>query len=129
MKIIISESQQKLLTESKSLYSAQNLVDQSFEEYKEWCENEWLSPVLCDYIDVIEEIKVVSSKKTSMTTRDVKTNFWLIDIDIYFSSLRGYIDFDPFIKNLQYILRRSFSMDNIILTLREEINNDKDPNW
>ena len=128
MKIIISESQQKFLTESKSLYSAQNLVDQSFEEYKEWCENEWLSPILCDYIDVIEEIKVVSSKKTSITTRDIKTNYWLIDIDIYYSSLK-HVDFDFFIKNLQYILRSAFSMDNIILTLGEDINNNKDPNW
>lgn len=128
MKIIISESQQKFLTESKSLYAPQNLVDQSFEEYKEWCENDWLSPIICDYIDVIEEIKVVSSKKTSITTRNIKTNYWLIDIDIYYSSL-NHVDFDLFIKKLEYILRRSFGMDNIILTLGEDINNNKDPNW
>lgn len=128
MKIIISESQQKFLTESKSLYAPQNLVDQSFEEYKEWCENVWLSPIACNYIDVIEEIKVVSSKKTSITTRNIKTNYWLIDIDIYYSSL-NHVDFDLFIKKLEYILRRSFGMDNIILTLREEIKDNKDPNW
>lgn len=42
MKIIITEQQQKILTESKSLESAQNLIDQAFEELKENCEKNWV---------------------------------------------------------------------------------------
>jgi hypothetical protein len=38
MKIIISEQQQKLLTESKSIELAQNLINQAFDELKENCE-------------------------------------------------------------------------------------------
>ena len=101
MKIIITEKQQKLLTESKSLESAQNLIDQVFDELKENCENNSVIDYYCVQMETVEEVKVVSSNKGSTITRDKKTNFWLIDVDIHYSSL-GYTPFDYFIHQLQY---------------------------
>ena len=84
MKIIISEQQQKLLTESKSIELAQNLINQAFDELKENCEKNWVEQYACDQMETVEEVKVVSSDKGSTITRDKKTNFWLIQVDIYY---------------------------------------------
>ena len=129
MKIIISERQQKLLTESKSIESAQNLIDQAIEELKENCENNFFKDdYACDQMEVVEEVKVVSSNKGSTITRNKKTNFWLIDVDVYYSSL-GYTPLDDFIYQLQYDAREIVGSRNIIINIREEINSNKDPNW
>jgi hypothetical protein len=128
MKIIITESQQKLLTELKSLESAQNLIDQAFDEVKENCENNFVNDYSCDQMETVEKIKVVSSNKGSTITIDQKTNFWLIDVDIHYSSL-GYTPFDDFIYQLQYETREIVGARNVIINIREEINSNKDPNW
>lgn len=128
MKIIISERQQKILTESKSLESAQNLIDQAFEELKENCEKNWVEQYACDQMETVEEVKVVSSNKGSTITRDQKTNFWFIEVDIYYSSL-GYTPFEDFIYQLQYEVRQIVGARNVIITIRGLINSKKDPNW
>jgi hypothetical protein len=128
MKIIITGRQQKLLTESKSIESAQNLIDQAFDEVKENCEKNWVEQYACDQMETVEEVKVVSSNKGTTITRNEKTNFWLIDVDIHYSSL-GYTPFDDFIYQLQYEVREIVGARNIIITLREQINSNKDPNW
>ena len=129
MKIIITERQQKLLTESKGIESAQNLIDQAIEELKENCENNFFKDdYACDQMEVVEEVKVVSSNKGSTITRNQKTNFWLIDVDVYYSSL-GYTPLDDFIYQLQYDAREIVGSRNIIINIREEINSNKDPNW
>ncbi len=128
MKIIITEKQQKLLTESKKLESAQNLIDQAFEELKENCEKNWVKQYACDQMETVEEVKVVASEKGSTTTKDKKTNFWLIDVDIYYSSL-GYTPFEDFIYQLQYEIRQIVGSRNVIINIREEINSNKDQNW
>jgi hypothetical protein len=128
MKIIISEKQQKLLTESKSIELAQNLIDQAFDEVKENCEKNWVEQYACDQMETVEEVKVVSSNKGTTITRNEKTNFWLIDVDINYSSL-GYTPFDDFIHQLQYEVREIVGSRNVIINVREEINSNKDPNW
>lgn len=128
MKIIISEQQQKLLTESKSLEFAQNLINQAFEELKENCEKNWVEQYACDQMETVEEVKVVSSDKGSTITRDKKTNFWLIQVDIYYSSL-GYTPFEDFIYQLQYEVREIVGSRNIIITIQGLINSNKDLNW
>jgi hypothetical protein len=70
MKIIITESQYKMLLESNT-DSMQNLIDMAFEGVKENCEGGYYirshQSHICDPIDMIEEIKVVDvSKSTSM---------------------------------------------------------------
>lgn len=128
MKIIISEQQQKLLTESKNIEFAQNLINQAFEELKENCEKNWVEQYACDQMETVEEVKVVSSDKGSTITRDKKTNFWLIQVDIYYSSL-GYTPFEDFIYQLQYEVREIVGSRNIIITIQGLINSNKDLNW
>ena len=128
MKIIITEQQQKLLTESKSIDSAQNLIDQAFDELKENCENNFVIHYYCVQMETVEEVKVVSSNKGSTITRNEKTNFWLIDVDIHYSSL-GYTPFDDFIYQIQWEVREIVGSRNVIINIREEINSNKDPNW
>jgi hypothetical protein len=128
MKIIISEQQQKLLTESKSIELAQNLINQAFDELKENCEKNWVEQYACDQMETVEEVKVVSSNKGSTITRDQKTNFWLIQVDIYYSSL-GYTPFEDFIYQLQYEVREIVGSRNIIITIQGLINSNKDLNW
>jgi hypothetical protein len=128
MKIIISERQQKLLNESKSIELAQNIIDQAFDEVKENCENNWVEQMACDQMETVEEVKVISSNKGSTITRGKKTNFWLIDVDIHYSSL-GYTPFDDFIYQIQWEVREIVGSRNVIINIREEINSNKDPNW
>ena len=128
MKIIITEQQQKLLTESKNIEFAQNLINQAFEELKENCEKNWVEQYACDQMETVEEVKVVASEKGSTTTRDKKTNFWLIQVDIYYSSL-GYTPFEDFIYQLQWEAREIVGSRNVIITIQGSINSNKDPNW
>ena len=128
MKIIITEKQQKLLTESKSIELAQNLIDQAFDELKENCEKNWVEQYACDQMETVEEVKVVSSDKGSTITRDKKTNFWLIQVDIYYSSL-GYTPFEDFIYQIQWEVREIVGSRNIIITIQGLINSNKDLNW
>ena len=128
MKIIITEKQQKLLTESKSIELAQNLIDQAFEELKENCEKNWVEQYACDQMETVEEVKVVSSDKGSTITRDKKTNFWLIQVDIYYSSL-GYTPFEDFIYQIQWEVREIVGSRNIIITIQGLINSNKNLNW
>ena len=82
----------------------------------------------CVQMETVEEVKVVSSNKGSTITRDKKTNFWLIDVDIHYSSL-GYTPFDDFIHQLQYEAREIVGSRNVIINVREEINSNKNLNW
>lgn len=84
--------------------------------------------MLCDQMESVEEVKVVSSNKGSTITRDKKTNFWFIEVDIYYSSL-GYTPFEDFIHQLQWEVREIVGSRNVIITIRGLINSNKDPNW
>ena len=80
MKIIISEKQQKLLIESKSLESVQNLIDQAFEELKEKCEKNWVEPMACDQMETVEEVKVVASEKGATMRGGKEMKLWFIEV-------------------------------------------------
>lgn len=128
MKIIISERQQKLLTESKKLESVQNLIDQAFNELKENCEKNWVEQYACDQMESVEELKVVASEKGATMRGGQEMKLWFIEVDIYYSSL-GYTPFEDFIYQLQYEVRQIVGARNVIITIRGLINSNKDPNW
>ena len=128
MKIIISEKQQKLLTESKKLESVQNLIDQAFEQLKENCEKNWVEPMACDQLEVVEEVKVVASEKGATMRGGKEMKLWFIEVDIYYSSL-GYTPFEDFIHQLQWEVRQIVGARNVIITNRGTINSNKDLNW
>ena len=128
MKIIISERQQKLLTESKKLESVQNLIDQAFEQLKENCEKNWVEQYACDQMETVEEVKVVASEKGATMRGGQEMKLWFIEVDIYYSSL-GYTPFEDFIYQLQWEVRQIVGARNVIITIQGTINSNKDPNW
>ena len=134
MKIIISEQQYRMLSESKS-GRMQNLIDMALEQLIENCEGGYYirshQSYICDPIDMIEEIKVVDvSKSTSMDYFEKnKTESINITIDCYIDSIYEYNNLENFIYELQEAARNVIGVKVIIISVRDIINKRKDFNF
>jgi hypothetical protein len=134
MKIIITESQYKMLIESQT-DKMQNLIDMALEQLRENCEGGYYirshQSYICDPIDMIEEIKVVDvSKSTSMDYFEKnKTESINITIDCYIDSIYEYNNLENFIYELQEAARNVIGVKVIIISVRDIINKRKDFNW
>jgi hypothetical protein len=134
MKIIITESQYKMLIESQT-DKMQNLIDMALEQLIENCEGGYYirshQSYICDPIDMIEEIKVVDvSKSTSMDYFETnKTESINITIDCYIDSIYKYNNLANFIYQLQEEARNVIGAKVIIISVRDIINKRKDFNW
>jgi hypothetical protein len=134
MKIIITESQYKMLIESQT-DKMQNLIDMALEQLIENCEGGYYirshQSYICDPIDMIEEIKVVDvSKSTSMDYFEKnKTESINITIDCYIDSIYEYNNLENFIYELQEAARNVIGVKVIIISVRDIINKRKDFNW
>jgi hypothetical protein len=134
MKIIITESQYKMLIESQT-DKMQNLIDIALEQLIENCEGGYYirshQSYICDPIDMIEEIKVVDvSKSTSMDYFEKnKTESINITIDCYIDSVYEYNNLENFIYELQEAARNVIGVKVIIISVRDIINKRKDFNW
>jgi hypothetical protein len=134
MKIIITESQYKMLIESQT-DKMQNLIDMALEQLIENCEGGYYirshQSYICDPIDMIEEIKVVDvSKSTSMDYFEKnKTESINITIDCYIDSVYEYNNLENFIYELQEAARNVIGVKVIIISVRDIINKRKDFNW
>jgi hypothetical protein len=135
MKIIITESQYKMLIESQT-DKMQNLIDMALEQLIENCEGGYYirshQSYICDPIDMIEEIKVVDvSKSTSMVDyfEKNKTESINITIDCYIDSIYEYNNLANFIYQLQEEARNVIGAKVIIISVRDIINKKKDFNW
>jgi hypothetical protein len=134
MKIIITESQYKMLIESQT-DNMQNLIDMALEQLIENCEGGYYirshQSYICDPIDMIEEIKVVDvSKSTSMDYFEKnKTESINITIDCYIDSVYEYNNLENFIYELQEAARNVIGAKVIIISVRDIINKRKDFNW
>ena len=134
MKIIITESQYKMLLESNT-ESMQSLIDMAFDQVKENCEGGYYirshQNLICDSVDMIEEIKVVDvSKVTSMDYFEKnKTDILYIKVNCYIDSMREYNNLDNFIYELQEEVRNIIGGRFIFLKKENIINKRKDFNW
>jgi hypothetical protein len=134
MKIIITESQYKMLIESQT-DKMQNLIDMALEQLIENCEGGYYirshQSYICDPIDMIEEIKVVDvSKSTSMDYFEKnKTESINITIDCYIDSIYEYNNLANFIYQLQEEARNVIGAKVIIISVRDIINKRKDFNF
>lgn len=134
MKIIITESQYKMLIESQT-DKMQNLIDMALEQLIENCEGGYYirshQSYICDPIDMIEEIKVVDvSKSTSMDYFEKnKTESINITIDCYIDSVYEYNNLANFIYQLQEEARNVIGAKVIIISVRDIINKRKDFNF
>ena len=134
MKIIITESQYKMLLES-NFESMQSLIDMAFDTVKENCEGGYYimahQDYICNPIDMIEEIKVVDVPKGQSMGYFEKDKIDTINItvDFYIDSIREYNNLDNFIYELQEESRNVLGGVNIIITKRETINKRKNFDW
>ena len=134
MKIIITESQYKMLLES-NFESMQSLIDMAFDTVKENCEGGYYirqhQNYICDPAEMIEEIKVVDVSKGQVMDYFEKDKIDIINItvDFYIDSIREYNNLDNFIYELQEESRNVLGGVNIIITKRETINKRKNFDW
>ena len=134
MKIIISEQQYVMLSESK-LDPMQNLINMAFDEVKEKCEGgSYIRShhnYICDPIEMIEEIKVVDvSKTTSMGYLEKKELSQMhITVDIHLESIYLFYDLDNFIYQLQGEARNILGGSIVSISIGEVINIRKEFNW
>ena len=134
MKIIISEQQYKMLSESK-LDPMQNLINMAFDEVKEKCEGgSYVRShynYICDPIEMIEEMKVVDvSKTTSMNYLEKKELSQIhITIDIHLDSIYEYNDLDHFIYQLEGEARNIIGGSIVSISIGNVTNKRKEFNW
>lgn len=132
MKIIITESQYKMLLES-NIESMQSLIDMAYEELKDNCEKGYYirSHInsICGPVDTIEEIKVVETSRGSvMNYQNNKTDFINISVDCYIDSIFQFHNFDGFLYELQTEAKNIIGVP-VIITKREIINKRKNFDW
>ena len=134
MKIIITESQYKMLLES-NFESMQSLIDMAFDTVKENCEGGYYirqhQNYICDPAEMIEEIKVVDVSKGQVMDYFEKDKIDIINItvDIHLDSIYEYNDLDNFIYELQNEARNVVGGRFITITKRETINKRKNFDW
>lgn len=134
MKIIITEQQYVMLSESK-LDPMQNLINMAFDEVKEKCEGGYYvrshHNYICDPIEMIEEMKVVDvSKTTSMGYLEKKELSQIhITVDIHLDSIYEYNDLDNFIYQLQGEARNILGGSIVSISVGDVINKRKEFNW
>jgi hypothetical protein len=134
MKIIITEQQYVMLSESK-LDPMQNLINMAFDEVKEKCEGGSYvrshHNYICDPIEMIEEIKVVDvSKTTSIGYLEKKELSQIhITVNIHLESIYLFYDLDNFIYQLQGEARNILGGSVVSISVGDVINKRKEFNW
>jgi len=134
MKIIITESQYKMLLES-NFESMQSLIDMAFDTVKENCEGGYYimshHDYICSSVGLIEEIKVVDVSKVQVMDyfEKDKTDIINITVDFYIDSIREYNNLNNFIYELQEEARYIVGGKFITIIEREVINKRKNFNW
>ena len=134
MKIIITEQQYVMLSESK-LDPMQNLINMAFDEVKEKCEGGYYvrshHNYICDPIEMIEEMKVVDVSKTTSMDYFEKNELSSIHItvDIHLDSIYEYNDLDNFIYQLQGEARNILGGSVVSISVGDVTNKRKEFNW
>jgi hypothetical protein len=134
MKIIITEQQYVMLSESK-LDPMQNLINMAFDEVKEKCEGGSYvrshHNYICDPIEMIEEMKVVDVSKTTSMDYFEKNELSSIHItvDIHLDSIYEYNDLANFIYQLQGEARNIIGGNIVSISIGDVTNKRKEFNW
>jgi hypothetical protein len=134
MKIIITEQQYVMLSESK-LDPMQNLINMAFDEVKEKCEGGSYvrshHNYICDPIEMIEEMKVVDVSKTTSMDYFEKNELSSIHItvDIHLDSIYEYNDLANFIYQLQGEARNILGGNVVSISIGDVTNKRKEFNW
>ena len=131
MKIIITESQYRILLESNT-ESMQSLIDMAFDSLKENVDNGFFEvSYVEDNVYVTEEIKVVDVQKITgknyLTGKESSHLF--VTIDVYIETIFQNMNMDEMVWELQQECERIIGKNNIRLRLRDVINTSTIRQW
>ena len=131
MKIIITESQYKMLLESNT-ESIQNLIDMAFQALKDDIGNYFFNVEhIEDAVDATEKIEVVDVQKvTSKNYFENKENSSLfVTIDVYVSTIFETMDVSEMIWEVQIECEKLIGKNNIRIKIRDVINTNTIRQW
>jgi hypothetical protein len=137
MKIIITESQYKKITESyfnneKLINKFQKLIDESLIKIQNLCEDEdgenyynlpsdeW-GIKTCNSAEVITKVKVIDV--------DVKEESIIIFVDYYYNGIQPYLNIDYIHYELQTFMEHYNTLDKFKLVHNDTINERKNLEW
>jgi hypothetical protein len=131
MKIIITESQYKMLLESNT-ESMQTLINMAFDALKNNVEDGFFEvSYVEDSVYVTEEIKVVNVQnvtgKNYLTGKESTHLF--VTIDVYIETIFQNMNMDEMVWELQQECEKIIGKHNIRLNLREVINTNTNRQW
>jgi hypothetical protein len=113
MKYIVTKKQFNLLTESRGTQFFQDFIDKTLKYIQEGCDKSYdefpnnISFDTCDVAELVEEIKLVSIDKN-------QNGSIILNVNIIFTSIKKYVNFDELIDNLERIIRKKFGISVII---------------
>jgi hypothetical protein len=131
MKIIITESQYRMLLESNT-ESMQTLINMAFDALKNNVEDGFFEvSYVEDSVYVTEEIKVVNVQnitgKNYLTGKESTHLF--VTIDVYIETIFQNMNMDEMVWELQQECEKIIGKHNIRLNLREVINTNTNRQW
>lgn len=137
-KIIVTETQYKRLFEEKKTKKEmfQELIDEKLEYIKNSCEKHIIpndiSFTSCDFVDMIESIKVVEVDTMTGARTDMEGNLYdttpsiYIKVMINYSTIRNYYDFDDVIYDIKYGLKKSTGLPLVFDYRTNNLNQNKE---
>lgn len=131
MKIIITESQYKILLESNT-ESIQSLIDMAFDALKVNVEDGFFEvSYVEDSVYVTEEIKVVDVQKVTGKNylTGEESSHLFVTVDVYIETIFQNMNMDEMVWELQQECERIIGKNNIRLKLREVINTNTNRQW
>ena len=126
-----------LITENRLNYLTQRIIDETFDEFKNVCEDydesqepgDWYNWDDCDSLESIEKIKVVNTQTLTLIKGFEKQYpTFGVDIDIHFSSIFASQDFSDFLISLAYRIRQKYKV-TLMFNENESINTNTERNW
>lgn len=131
MKIIITESQYKILLESND-ESIQSLIDMAFDALKLNVEDGFFDvSYVEDSVYVTEEIKVIDVQKVTgknYLTGEENSHLF-VTIDVYIDTIFQSMNMDEMVWELQQECEKIIGKHNIRLNLREVIKTNTNRQW
>jgi hypothetical protein len=131
MKIIITESQYKMILESND-ESIQSLIDMAFDALKVNVEDGFFDvSYVEDSVYVTEEIKVVDVQKVTgknYLTGEERSHLF-VTIDVYIDTIFQSMNMDEMVWELQQECEKIIGKHNIRLNLREVIKTNTNRQW
>ena len=131
MKIIITESQYKMLLESND-ESIQSLIDMAFDALKVNVEDGFFDvSYVEDSVYVTEEIKVIDVQKVTGKNylNGEERSHLFVTIDVYIDTIFQSMNMDEMVWELQQECEKIIGKHNIRLNLRDVIKTNTNRQW